>query len=431
MPGQPSFFEAAPSVVVLIAGLFSLFRKRDKRLPWFVSIPLLTWIGFSCFYAVLSVSYDFRIGLIAIMTRVVPILMCLIAFKAVNEVRDIVQLSLIFSLLAILLLLPGIVVFFKGNEFVPYWLRPNIQLVKMGRTIRGDVQVYAGIFTSQAVLATSFLAAFYLILSIIHFHASSAFKALVLKAGLVSSGLLVFISTKRAAFFVVIIGIFYNFLIYPRKNRLLRIFLMVVLGALFAVAITSFQFNLDASEELQSRYELATSVNLIQRVRDVFGKLVFFWVEKTPLGSYLGSAGPEGREFGTEIRALESVETGGALLIAETGLLGAILMPTIVFFMYFPLLRRKGQEPTARAISVLFLFHFFFYAMFYMQGSSLMTAVTVAHLFFWSVPGAALALIERKSMVPLMFQKDPQRRRESNFSDAVLDRASECLIREK
>jgi len=83
-PGQSSAFEVISVIPISIATitLIMINEKRYKRLPSQIGVPLFFWAMVQFLYATFSIATDVRIGIISIITRIVPLVLSFVAFNA-------------------------------------------------------------------------------------------------------------------------------------------------------------------------------------------------------------------------------------------------------------------------------------------------------------------------------------------------------------
>jgi hypothetical protein len=402
MPGQPSALEIAGVGAVLVAALWLYFHRR--RLPGWILVPLLVWGYFQLVYAALAMAQHWMVGALATLTRIVPILMAGIAYAAVRNNEEYRRVAYWLGVLAVALLPVGLMVAVFGNHVLPFFLQPIEALMRLGAAGRSGVPGVAGVFSTHNVLSMSMMAVVY---------ACLAAAALTDAEGrnpsrwwmLATAALaLVFLSTRRGAFLAALVG----FGVYGIGRH--RIPTKLVVAGIVAVAAA---ILIDQAAALANRWSGVSRAELLLDVLDIghqiqfrlglFAFVFFRWLTAEPFGTFLGFAGPEGRALSLRnelFAGYESgvVEFGGAQLLLETGIIGALLMPTIVGILIWQVRRRSEGLRVRPAINLLVTYQLVFFALYYLKELTAMTSVTMAQLFFWAVPGICAALIEREKL---------------------------------
>ena len=143
------------------------------------------------------------------------------------------------------------------------------------------------------------------------------------------------------------------------------------------------------------------------RFMNIFLELTGRWVERTPLGTYLGFGGRESVVFGGPRYSNMVMETGSALLFAETGILGGILFPLLALYLSYKIFRRSAGLRCRKQVVQLLSYVLSFGTLFYMKEGTAMISPGVGQLFFWSVFGICSSLIrtEIQSRVYLAHQR--------------------------
>jgi hypothetical protein len=210
---------------------------------------------------------------------------------------------------------------------------------------------------------------------------------------------LVFLSTRRGAFLGALVG----FGVYALGRQQIPTRLVVAGVVVVGIALVLDQIGLVAERWGVNRADLlldAFDIGYQLQFRiGLFAMIFFQWLIAEPFGTFLGFAGPEGQAIAGRSSlfdqyASQLVEFGGAQLLLETGILGALLMPTIVLILIWQIRRRSRGLRSRPAINQLLLFQVVFFGLYYVKEMSAMTGVSMAQLFFWAVPGLAAALID-------------------------------------
>ncbi len=398
-PGQPTFLEISGIAAVLAGGVWVLLRR--KRLPHWVLIPLLVWAYFQLVYAAFALAVDWRVGVAATVTRIAPMLMAGIAFAAIRNADDFRRAVHWVGVLAVAMVPIGLLVVAFGDDLLPLWLRPIMDLEALRRTERMGVLAVVGVFTTQSVMSMSMLAVTFLALA-----AAALAEAEGRAPGkwwlfAASATALVFLSTRRGAFIAAVLGV--GAYVITRE----KVPTKLVLGGTAAVAAgivaerlgsLGTRWGVGRGDLLLDALDLTAQVPF--RLYEIFGRLFIAWVLDAPFGNYLGFAGPEADALIGRARLEDNIvsvfEVGGAQLLAETGILGAILMPLIVVLLIWQMRRQSVGLRCHGAINLLVFYQALFFALYYLKEESVMTGVSMGVLTFWAVPGIAAALIVRE-----------------------------------
>jgi hypothetical protein len=389
LPGQPAQVEAVPTFVVLIAGLWAYHQGR--RLPAPLAALLLMLASLQIVYAFLGIFADARLTAATLMTRVVPMLMALVAYASIRTWSDLVWTAKWMSGIVVLMLPIGVAVTLGGTEAVPPWLQPIESITLAGRDIRSGLSVVAGLFSTQWIMSLSLLAIVFLALSVIAVteakHTPTVWWWLMVASAL----LLVYLSTRRGAFIVGSIGIV-TFILSRRLS--IRALLSVAVVGILISLVDAYGVVLPRSG-YETRSEFLSDIDVSDRVSSVFERYTSYWLETTPLGNYLGYAGPEGRALGVGVYedAFAVVEVGGAQLAAEMGMVGMLLMPLMLAGTSIYLVKRARRLKCQNAVYVLVIFQIGLFVLYYSKELLALSNVSLAQFFFWAVPGISMALI--------------------------------------
>ncbi len=394
LPEQPNFLEPMGIAVVFIVGILAL--TRQPRLPKFLAIPLIIWAAFQGFYALLSVFFNIRIGAAGFFVNVIPMLMMLIAYQGTTGLRELKWIGNTFGIIGLIILPFGFYVAVFGNVYLPPLFLPNLEMIELGKATRAGIPAYAGIFSTQDVLSMVIMAVYFINLALFlgkrqreSFHWWYLIFAVV-------SFILVLLSTRRGGLLGIVGG---SFMVLITGNISWKRKLGFAFSGFLALVVIVFldtYFGFVYQEDT-TRVFHAMNLDLWVRFKIFFWDVCMYWAEAHPFGTYLGNAGSEGIVFGSEIFLRgQMVETGGAKLIAEMGVMGALLMPAILFYVHWKIFRMKTAFHIHAIVRVLFAFNAVFYTLFYFKEWTAMSGGYVSQLFFWAIPGMCYALIERE-----------------------------------
>ena len=409
LPDQPNILEPMGIFVVLIVGIFAVFRK--PRIPKFIGVPLIIWALYQAFYAVLSIFYDYRIGAAGFFVNVIPMLMVIIGYHGCRNTADLRAIGWFFGVLGVLLIPVGFYVAIWGNVNLPPLFLPNAEMIDIGQATRAGIPAFAGIFSTQDVLSMAFMASYFINLALfLGCLPGQRWKWLYLIFAL-GAFVLVLLSTRRGGLVGIVGGSV--FILATGKVSWQKKTIFTVSGCLAILVLVYLDsyYGIVYKEGTDRVYH-ALNLDFWGRFKDVFLDLYLEWVDRAPFGTYLGNAGSEGIVFGSEITQHRYlVETGGAKLVAETGVIGAILMPLLLLYVHLRLFFMKTMPHIHAIIRVLFAYNFMFYVLYYFKEWTAMSGGYFSQLLFWAIPGMCYGMIEqerrRRTMgvvpVPIMY----------------------------
>lgn len=389
LPGQPSFLEPASSALILVASLLVLGRSRFMPLP--ITLPLLIWGVLQILYGGLSVFYSWKIGAVAFMTRVVPMLACSIAFHSLRKPADLYKLAYWAAPIPIVLLPIGFVCALFGNSVLPTFLQPLQKLTQLGLDVSKDqFHAFAGIFSTQTHLAYSmFLIMFLCFLALLGAD-QTARRKFYWWSSIGASILLSYLSTRRAVFLAGTVGLGTHLMLLGKRTLIAIPFLLLLLaGGMYFLELKSELHG----RNTQTRSEALFKVDLGARIESVFIEDSLRWLWKSPGGTCLGCYGPEAQAFGLKV---EDIEVGSHLLLAEMGIPGLFTFVVAVFLPMFILRAKSRNSGVRRAITVLLVYQVLFVALFLAKAAKIMTQVSMAQIFFWASYGIAASLLEQE-----------------------------------
>jgi hypothetical protein len=218
----------------------------------------------------------------------------------------------------------------------------------------------------------------------------------------VSAFTLIYLSTQRGAFYAALSGFLVFFLRQQGRRRVQTITVFILVIA--TVFVTDNLSRPEKQDIFKTRSGLMTGIGDIgARFNIVFLWLAVQWAKEKPFGSFLGFAGPEGATFPSPALPKPNfeVETGAALLIADTGIAGAILFPFVVFRVVRRILKKSKGLECRGIIVMLVTFMIAYFVIYYVKVQGAMNSLNIAQLIFWATPGICARLIidekERKA----------------------------------
>lgn len=358
-------------------------------MPLGLRIPIVIWGILQVLYAGLSVFYNWKIGAVAFMTRVVPMLACSIAYHSIRKPADLYRLAFWVAPIPLLLLPIGFVCAMFGNSVLPSFLQPLQKLTKVGLDVSKDqFHAFAGIFSTQTHLAYAMFLVLFLCFLAILAASERAKRKVYWWSSICASVLLTYLSTRRAVFLASLAGTGAFLMLLGRKTLIaLPFFVLLLSGGMYYLEIKS---------ELQSRHvetrsEALFHVNLRERIERVFIDDSLKWIWKSPVGSCLGCYGPEAQAFCFEV---DDIEVGSHLILAEMGIPGLFIFLIATFLPMCILRARSRNAKIKNVITFLLLYQCLFVALFLAKAAKIVTQVSMAQIFFWASYGIAASLLE-------------------------------------
>lgn len=395
LPGQPNFIEPASAIVVLWGA--AMVVQDFRKVPTHIAIPFLLWGLMQFFYSGLSVFYAWQVGPIALVTRVVPMLSCLIGFSVCKQPSDLSKLAG-FALAVSLVLLPfGAAVAMFGNSILPDFLRPLRKLSELGLDVSKDqFHAFAGIFSTQTHLAYAMFLATTLGLLAILSSPGVIKKRIFWWSGVFASIMLSYLATRRAVFLSTVAVSCRGFMLFGKKSFII----VPICGMALVAGIYLFDVKSEiVSTRIKSRSEVLFSVDLKDRLQGLFLGETIRWTNEWPLGTCLGCAGPEAQAFNVQI---EYVEIGSQLILGEMGIMGLALFLFTVSVPTLVMLRKAKHDTTKKLIKVIAVYQLLFVLLFLIKAAKIVTQVSSAQIFFWASYGIGAALCVNEDDKPPM-----------------------------
>ena len=399
VPGQPNFIDAA-SIMIIIFVWGLIFNNRHSFPKW-AHTPLLIWAFIQFMYAIPSIIYDYRIGLSAIGTRILPMLMVPIAYYTIRNCRDIQLSTLWICYLALPFLFISIYVSIYGNHSLPMILRPSEVIIYLGKDInKGQIYTASAIFATPTQLG--YFGLIVLVLVILNATISSFRKTRFMSVNLLMLGvsgiLLAYLSGRRIFLYLSIIMVSLYFVM--KKEAI--VVLIAILTFIAIIEIDNKSVVVGKSIEKRSdiilksdRQDMTFYETLIGRFDNVFLHWTRENLSQAFIGSFLGSRGREAIALGYYKYGEDTgVEVGAAQLAYEMGFIGLLLMPTIVLYLIINLYKRSKHLQFKIAIRLLTTFFALMFINYYTKGLGLLTTNGMWAYFFWSIPGLCLSLID-------------------------------------
>lgn len=400
-PDQPNFIEVSSILLVAIIGMWSLTGIRI--LPKWISYPLLLWAGFQFLYALPSIQYDYRIGLSAIGTRILPMLMAQIAYFSIRSISDLKKSTLWITYLAIPFLAISLWVSIYGNISLPIILKPVFILMELGRDInKGQIYTASAIFSTPTVLGlfgfvvvTLALMNYSLLLRNIHYLFSKFMMFFICTSGI----LLAYLGGRRIALYMSV-AIIIIYIMRGRKFYFTIAFVMITLLAFREIdnRTTIVGKSIEKRSDIilkSDSGDITFGETLKNRFYNVFLSLTLRHIEESWIGHFLGSRGQEALVFGYwRYRMDGAVEVGAAQLAYEMGMIGLILMPLVIVIVSIKIIKESRRLLYKDAVIILITYFIIIFVDYYTKASPALTTNQIHHYLFWSVPGICASLIE-------------------------------------
>jgi hypothetical protein len=394
VPGQPNSIEPISSIAVIFLSLwFFVHIKKRTTIPVWLTQVLVLLAAFQGIYAILAMFYDIRVAILAVCIRILPIVLVGIAAAAITKTEDFLMITRILGTIVLAMVPVGITVYFFGNGFLPHFLLPIDAMVKLGRETKGGFQTCAGIFNTEIILANTVVAIVFLSLTAVNLRnvKHKTYFWIVACSGV----LLTYVTTQRAAFYLGLVGIFVHFIIQRgiKKFHIISAFFFIIVAIIGTDHYTQKQALYKM--HYKQRSDLMTDMDLKTRVNLVFIELLVKWMIKTPVGMFLGYSGNESAAFpNSSIPQPDgAVETGAAVAVADTGIIGFMLYLGVIFIVSLRILKHAKFGENQNAVYLLMTYFMGFFIIYYMKAYTVMGALSLAQLVFWAAPGICAKLI--------------------------------------
>lgn len=398
-PGQPAYMEVLAVLPIFVA-LIKL-NKRNQGIPQWLMTPIFLFMLLQVLYSVPSVLDDWKVGTAAVLIRVVPMFMALIAYESIHQPDDLNRFSSNIVYIPLVLFPIAIFGFLYGNASLPMILQPVQKVMFLERDVRNGLNIPVTVFTTQWVMSWSLLAVLYvllaeLLLNELKMNTKEYYVRLL--SCLAALGIL-YLSYRRGSLVVGVTGVVTYIILSKRKIGLLTLLVVGAVGIIFLGLLKDEVFFFGNMVAKNSELVFAgDELNPATRYSDVFWPWFSFWLKVAPFGNYLGYSGPEARGFGV-LGALEQanvVEVGGAQLAAEMGYLGAFLFPSIVFVLSIKLILLSYRNKCFSSVLLLILFQMGIFANYYFKEFLALVNISMGQFLFWANFGLCAALIKNE-----------------------------------
>ena len=394
MPGQPLALEIAGFVAAPVGLLVAPVLGR--RLPSYLRQPLVLWIVFQVVFVILAVPHDWRIGATATATRILPMGMTWVAYACIRELDDVTRVAHWFAVLALILVPSGIYTAIFGHESLPALLQPVQRFEDLhGSSWRGQFPTPSGVFANNGGLAHAMLASTFMLLAGLAASRTklTSHRRAFLWLAVAGALLLIFLAARRTIVIWTAVGV----ATYLLSSRQRSFGMLVAVGLLLVGVYELGDLGLAERARIGDRTEILGEMDFQWQLSNAILFELDYWFDATPLGTFLGSVGPERAAFGLP-RSLQLartyVELGCGQMLAETGVAGLLLMPIIIGYMLAQLMTRATGMRCAVVVRMLSVFVVVLLLQYYFKGQSALTRVTIAQMLFWAALGIAAAVID-------------------------------------
>lgn len=390
----------------MTAFVWLIKRPARLRLPALFGEPLFIWFIFAVLYSIPGIFIDWRIGAAVLILRLLPVYLCLFAYRILKKPEDLLTLIRPLTILPIILLPFGIISLISGNQALPEFLRPIKELKEIHADYRAGFDMCSTVFATAPIMANTISALFYLTFACYTMPGRllSRNDKIIFLISILADLILVFASTRRGDFFLVLAGVI--LFIYLQKRINLRAFVFL----LFGLSVMFFLNNHSASPksgfkvDKRSDFMFSNSNEINDRVNGIFIESLIRCAQFTPFGTYYGRVGRESAFAGDQSSLPEGwIETGGAQLIAETGIIGALLMPLMLIIVWVKLWKRSKNTEYEKSIKFIIFGAAGLFVLYYCKAIAVLSNLYMAQLYFWMAPGIALALCRKQNNSSAVF----------------------------
>lgn len=390
IPGQPNFIEPITSAIVTIYLIKNTKRPFNRRIPKWLSEPILIFVFLEALYMLPSLYVDYRVSALAFFTRILPIGMFVVAYRVTRDTNVYIP-SVKFLLWFSCALLPVTILFLiGGNSFLPKLFQPISAYSETGRDFRNGIEMYSAIFPTPSILANTMMVSTYFILSRVPYCKNFKRERLYW-FGAISSLFIAYVSGRRGAFYMSMLAFTVAFILKGINKK--WVILISVVGAMTFYFTDNMSVPKEVKNAYGSRSELMTDLDVKNRISNIFFGLTIRWAKVYPFGTFLGFGAREGQMFGVQPEKF-AVDVGAAMLVIETGIFGLLLFPFVLTILWVRIYRKSVRLQCGSTIKMLLSFHVAYFVLFYAKEISCLTSPSIAQILFWSTPGICAGLIK-------------------------------------
>lgn len=388
LPGNSSSIELTSIPIVFFIGIWALFRFRlINTWLWF---PMATWISLLVIYIIPSVGEEYRVGIVSIGTKIVPILFIHIASSLIRSPRDLKFTT--YTLMALLFVFTPVSLYVSlfGDSLLPIILKPSDEKMAF---LKGFYMTSSSLFSTPTQL--SYFAYVSLILTSLLFIGYRGKVKILLLLAMVSSITIVLLNGRRSVMLLSFIAVLFATIVIKKKAILFVIFLLTV-PMIYRFVSSSEMSSLTAPERLEYLLLADPGDDDIvdsgkKRIQQYVVQNAVTALEQYPLGSYLGKFGPEGRAYSVNYNAMQDQafwsETGSVNIACEMGYLGLITYVTIMIIILATIYRRARYSIYKNEVYMLLLFLLSMTFVYFFKAGPILSGYQVQAYFYWAAFG--------------------------------------------
>lgn len=395
LPGQPNSITPLTSTLFVLLTYFITRKRIGKKIPSLLIPPLLIWWILLAIYSTIALLYSYKVGIASATLRFTPLLVPIIAFKQIDNIKQLEGIMAWVILLICLLLPISIISIIDGNSSLPQIFQPIDMVKDIRADQRGGFDICSGIFSTGAIMAFSILSFYFLLLSLALRKGSN--QKLYLITALLSL-IIMYSTVRRSTLYFAIIGLaIYIYLLKKKGFKFLILFITIFFTLfLFSSEIKDNQRN-NSKRGFISRLTIVVEGldDIDNRTSHVFLEILNYWINEKPLGTYLGYAGNEAY-FDNVPRSsdLNAIETGAAQIVAETGILGLVIYVFSFIWLWKNILKHSRKCYYRDTIKMIMVGNTLILLLYLMQMVSIQFGMYIPQIIFWANPGIAWALIK-------------------------------------
>lgn len=393
MPGQPNFITPVASTFFVIV-CFMLTLKIKTKIPAKLYGPMAIWAAYLVIYAIIAFWYDFKVGSAVLLLRFVQFLVPVVVIKLLKSFKELENILQYILILIVLLVPISFYAIVYGNESLPDIFKPVKAIQELDRDKRAGYDICAGIFSNGAIMAFSVLSYYYIFLSAALGKTKRKWLYLI---GALLAIFIMYSTVRRSTLYFSAIGLLIYIYLYSKKGIGYILFLSVIIFIMFLSSpeIPNSAHNIERTGlRARSGIFIEGVGEADKRMKSVAIERVVFWANKKPFGTFLGYAGNEGG-FGKVPNSGEigAIETGGAQLIAETGIMGLFIYIGVFIWVWYEIFKKRKKSKYSDSITMLFVGNSCLALLYLLQMVSIQFGMYVPHIMFWANPGIAWVLI--------------------------------------
>lgn len=386
-PGQPAAVEAAPSVIFAIlvsVGLLRFSRPSSQSL----AILALFWFALYFFYSIPAMAISPLLGVQAfLLASVGPVLaLSTLNNNSAMDAQFALSAMKAFAIVIAGQFVIGLVMLQYGNAALPYIFRANLNEISIGKEFRIGQPMLAGYFTTAPVNSIVSLCAFGVACALF-LRERSHKRALIWLVVAILIIAVVWMTARRGAFFACIIIALITISVSLLKPRGAATW-MILLPGIILVGLLGFsgtdRFDLLFGDRIILLS--AGGLDLAMRFSEVFLRFLLFWMAEAPFGNYTGYASGVGKAFGVRDLETAAAEVGGAMIVAEHGIIGLFLFVAFVGVALWVMIQKTIASGENWLWPLIFT-HFSLFVIFFFKENSAMFPGFFGFLFFWALPG--------------------------------------------